>query len=75
MREAGFPKSVGQRVRAIPQPEKGRTLTIVETRAGPGGVDTHADMHVAGALDAIGGCWECRSSPPRRSGMRSYWAG
>ena len=31
------------------------TLTIVETRAVTGGVDTHADMHVAAALDAIGG--------------------
>jgi transposase len=31
------------------------TLTIVETRAVTGGVDTHADTHVAAALDAIGG--------------------
>ncbi len=31
------------------------TLTIVETRAITGGVDTHADMHVAAALDPIGG--------------------
>ena len=35
------------------------TVTIVETRtrarAITGGVDTHADMHVAAALDAIGG--------------------
>ena len=31
------------------------TLTIVETRAVTGGVDTHADMHVAAALDPIGG--------------------
>jgi transposase len=30
-------------------------LTIVETRAVIGGVDTHADMHVAAALDPIGG--------------------
>jgi transposase len=31
-------------------------LTIVEdTRAITGGVDTHADMHVAAALDPIGG--------------------
>jgi transposase len=30
-------------------------LTIVETRAVTGGVDTHADMHVAAALDSIGG--------------------
>jgi transposase len=31
------------------------TLTIVETRLVTGGVDTHADMHVAAALDTIGG--------------------
>jgi len=46
-------------VRAIPQPEKGTALTIVETRAETraitGGVDTHADVHVAAALDSVGG--------------------
>jgi len=31
------------------------TLTIVETRAITGGVDTHAGAHVAAALDPIGG--------------------
>src|SRR6266699_4535944 len=51
----GFHRSDGQRVRAIPQPEKGTALTIVETRAITGGVDTHADVHVAAALDPIGG--------------------
>ena len=30
-------------------------LTIVETRAVTGGVDTHADMRVAAALDPVGG--------------------
>ena len=30
-------------------------MTIVETRAITGGVDTHADTHVAAALDPIGG--------------------
>jgi len=30
-------------------------LTIVGTRAITGGVDTHADVHVAAALDPIGG--------------------
>ena len=30
------------------------TLTIVETRAVTGGVDTHADVHVAAALVTIG---------------------
>ena len=42
-------------MRAIPQPVKGMTVTIVETRAITGGVDTHADVHVAAALDPIGG--------------------
>jgi hypothetical protein len=40
---------------AIPQPQKGMTMPIVETRAITGGVDTHADVHVAAALDSIGG--------------------
>jgi transposase len=31
------------------------TMTIVETRAITGGVDTHLDVHVAAALDDIGG--------------------
>src|SRR6266480_8064044 len=31
------------------------TLAIVETRAVTGGVDTHADVHVAAALDPVGG--------------------
>jgi transposase len=30
-------------------------MTMVETRAVTGGVDTHADMHVAAALDPVGG--------------------
>src|SRR6266704_159598 len=34
---------------------RGMALTIVETRAVTGGVDTHADVHVAAALDPIGG--------------------
>src|SRR5205814_6751936 len=51
----GFSGSGGLRVRAIPQPQKGMTLAIVETRAVTGGVDTHADVHVAAGLDPIGG--------------------
>jgi hypothetical protein len=57
-------------VRAIPQPEKGMAVTIVETRAEiraiTGGVDTHADVHVAAALDPIGGLLGSRSSRPPR---------
>src|SRR4249920_531768 len=34
---------------------KEMAVTIVETRAITGGVDTHADVHVAAALDPIGG--------------------
>ena len=30
-------------------------LTIVETPTITGGVDTHADVHVAAALDPVGG--------------------
>ena len=31
------------------------TVTIVETRAVTGGVDTHADTHMAAAQDPVGG--------------------
>jgi hypothetical protein len=41
-------------------------LTIVETRAITGGVDTHADVHVAAALDPIGGLLGVRESRPPR---------
>jgi len=58
----------GQRVRAIPQPQKGMTLTIVETRAVTGGVDTHADTHVAAALDPIGGLLGVEEFPATGAG-------
>ncbi len=55
-RGLGFPGPTGQRVRAIPQPQKGMAVTIVEeARPITGGVDTHADTHVAAALDSVGG--------------------
>jgi transposase len=44
------------------------TLTIVETRAVTGGVDTHADTHVAAALDAIGGLLGVGEFPATASG-------
>ena len=52
-------------------------MTIVETRAITGGVDTHADMHVAAALDPSAGCSASRSSRPRRPAMRRLlgWLG
>jgi transposase len=43
-------------------------LTIVETRAITGGVDTHADTHVAAALDAIGGLLGVRQFPASAAG-------
>ena len=43
-------------------------LTIVETRAITGGVDTHADMHVAAALDPIGGLLGVREFPATATG-------
>ena len=64
----GFHRSGGQRVRAIPQPQKGMALTIVETRAITGGVDTHADVHVAAALDPIGGLLGVREFPATAAG-------
>ena len=44
------------------------TLTIVETRAITGGVDTHADVHVAAALDPIGGLLGVREFPATPAG-------
>jgi transposase len=44
------------------------TLTIVETRAVTGGVDTHADIHVAAALDAIGGLLGVAEFPATAAG-------
>ena len=38
-------------------------VTIVETRAVTGGVDTHADTHVAAALDPIGGLLGVKEFP------------
>jgi transposase len=44
-------------------------MTIVEdTRAVTGGVDTHADMHVAAALDPVGGLLGVREFPATAAG-------
>src|SRR5437899_1134564 len=53
------------------------TLTIVETRAVTGGVDTHADVHVAAALDPIGGLLGVAGSPatPAGYGRLLGWLG
>src|SRR5260221_7083967 len=43
-------------------------LTIVETRVITGGGDTHADTHVAAALDPIGGLLGVREVPVTPAG-------
>ena len=53
-------------------------MTIVEVaRPVTGGVDTHLDVHVAAALDAIGGLLGVESFPATPSGYRSLaaWIG
>jgi transposase len=44
------------------------TVTIVETRAVTGGVDTHADTHVAAALDPVGGLLGVQEFPATAAG-------
>jgi transposase len=53
------------------------TLTIVETCAITGGVDTHADVHVAAALDPIGGLLGVQEFPATRAGYAALlgWLG
>ena len=53
-------------------------MTIVEdTRAITGGVDTHADMHVAAALDPVGGLLGMREFPATAAGYADLlgWLG
>src|SRR5580692_6381724 len=52
-------------------------MTIVSTRAITGGVDTHADTHVAAALDPIGGLLGVREFPATAAGYASLlgWLG
>ena len=49
-------------------------LTIVETRTVTGGVDTHADAHVAAALDHIGGLLGIESFPTTPAGYAGLLA-
>ena len=53
------------------------TVTIVETGAITGGVDTHADAHVAAALDPIGGLLGVQEFPATAAGYASLldWLG
>src|SRR5271155_4351259 len=46
-------------------------LTIVENSAVTGGVDTHADVHVAAVLNEIGGLVGIESFPATPSGYRA----
>jgi transposase len=52
-------------------------LTIVETRAITGGVDTHADVHVAAALDPVGGLLGVQEFPATAAGYAGLlgWLG
>jgi transposase len=53
------------------------TVTIVETRAITGGVDTHADVHVAAALDPVGGLLGVEEFPVTPAGYAQLlgWLG
>jgi transposase len=53
------------------------TVTIVETRAITGGVDTHAEVHVAAALDPVGGLLGMAEFPatPAGYGQLLGWLG
>ena len=52
-------------------------VTMVETRAITGGVDTHADTHVAAALDPVGGLLGVREFPVTAAGYAGLlgWLG
>ena len=52
-------------------------MTIVKTRAITGGVDTHADVHVAAALDPIGGLLGVQEFPATAAGYAGLlgWLG
>ena len=47
------------------------TTMVEDTRVITGGVDTHADMHVAAALDSIGGLLGVREFPATAAGYAS----
>ena len=46
-------------------------MTIVESRAVTGGVDTHLDVHVAAALDSIGGLLGVEAFPTTTAGYEA----
>ena len=47
-----------------------RPLNLAWARAITGGVDTHADVHIAAALDPIGGLLGVQESPATQSQPR-----
>ncbi len=55
-------------MRAIPHPQERDNVTIVETRAVTGGVDTHARTHMAAALDPVGGLLGVQEFPATAAG-------
>src|SRR2546427_1330055 len=57
-------------MRATPQAKKGMAMTIVEGRRVTGGVDTHLDLHVAAALDDIGGLLGVEEFPTTGAGYK-----
>src|SRR2546430_6942782 len=57
-------------MRATPQAKKGMAMTIVEGRRVTGGVDTHLDLHVAAALDDIGGLLGGEEFPTTGAGYK-----
>src|SRR5262249_19338604 len=70
--EAGVQGSGGQRVRAIPQSMKRTAMTMVEAaRAVTGGVDPPAGLHVAAALDPVGGLLGVQEFPATAAGYAS----
>ena len=48
---------------------------MVDDRAITGGVDTHMDVHVAAALDPIGGLLGVKSFPTTPAGAGRCWPG
>ena len=69
VQEAGVHRPGGQQVRAIPQPQKRDGHDHRRRQACiTGGASTHADVHVAAALDRLGGLLGVREFPATVAG-------